>query len=281
MSEKDKKDLIAIDPPDKYISGVKSSVAKKVYNLLESGRRYFGVSGASLSWQAFSPDASEQGIKPELAKIGLEGERETSNILKDWMKDKPNVVFIDSVHIRKKGEKGSWENVSSDSNGWEENVDEEEGYIDRPDTDHVLVIGSQVILIDSKKWKNKRRYGVSSGNNPEILRTDNSFPGGKVHATQAAHLWLNYLKEETTITPLIHIVQDEVWVKRDRNWYSAQFRIVETKRFVEILDDIYKDIDDYDKKHIDSSLVSQIVVCAVKPFDPYDRVFSKSIKDFK
>lgn len=250
---------VVVLPPKKEIEGVKYPIALKIATMLEQGRRYFGSSGASLTHQAFNVDyANNNKINPTLAKIGLEGERDTTTVLKKWIADKPNAVLVDSVHIR----------------GWgKEEVDEETGIIDGGDTDHLLIVGNEVILIDTKRWKGKRNYSV--GDNGEALRSNKPFPGGNLHMRQAIHMWLNFLDEDASITGIVCVNAEETTVFRNRNWYTQSYRLVELGRFTELLDEKWKSIDDYDKEHINSTLVSQIVVNAVKPFDPRDRVFSK------
>lgn len=257
---------IIVDPPYPNIEGVKPSVAKKVEKMLLQGRRYFGVSGAGLSHQAFNPDYVSKGIKPELAKIGLEGERDTTTTLKNWMKDKPGAVLIDSVHVRGMGK---------------EEVDEETGMIEGGDTDHILIIGTEVILIDTKRWKKKSNYVV--GDNGEVLRANKNFPGGNLHMREAVHLWLDYLHEDASITGIVCINSEDVVVFRNRNWYTNKYyRLVEIGRFEELLNEKWDRIDEYDKEHINATLVSQVVVGAIKPFDPYDRVFSaEALKTFR
>lgn len=256
---------IIVDPPHPGVNGVKDEVALKVAEMLKKGRRYFGSSAASLSHQAFNPEYADKGINPTLAKIGLEGERDTTTVLKRWIKDKPGAVLVDSVHIR----------------GWgEEEVDPETGIIDGGDTDHVLLIGSEVILIDTKRWKKKSNYSV--GDNGQALRANKEFPGGNLHMTQAIHLWLDYLHEDASITGIVVINSEDTVVFRNRNWYTKPYRLVEIGRFIELLDEKWKMISDYDKTHINSTLVSQVVVGAVKPYDPYTRVFHEgALKNFK
>lgn len=258
-------DEIIVDPPARNIEGVKYEVAVKIQKMLENGRRYFGSSGASLTHQAFNPEYIDKGIKPELAKIGLEGERDTTTFLKRWMKDKPGVVLVDSVHIR----------------GWgKEEVDEETGIIDGGDTDHVMLIGSEVILIDTKRWKSKRNYTVSEKG--VALRTNQEFPGGKLNMNQAIHMWLNFLHEDASVTGIVCINTEEINVFRNRNWYQQSFRLVELERFEELLNEKWKLIEDYDKTHINSTLVSQVALNAVKPFDEYTKVFDmNTLRDFK
>lgn len=259
-------DPITVDPPARKIDGVKPEVAAGIVKMLERGRRYFGSSGASLTHQAYNPAWADKGIKPELARIGLEGERDTTTILRRWMADKPGVVLVDSVHVRGAGK--------------EEVVDEETGMIDGGDTDHVLLVGSEVILIDTKRWKSKRNYSV--GDNGEALRTNKPFAGGSVRMPAAIHLWLKHLHSDASITGIVHINAEETVVFRNRNWYQKPYRLVELDRFTQLLDEKWKIISNYDKTHINSTLVSQVAVNAVKPFDPYERVFDMdSLRAFK
>lgn len=257
---------ISVDPPHDHIEGVKPKVALGITEMLKKGRRYFGSSGASLTQQAFNPAWDDKGIDKTLAKIGLEGERDTTTVLKRWMKDKPGAVLADSVHIKGFGK--------------DERVDEETGMIEGGDTDHVIIIGSEVILIDTKRWKSKKNYSV--GDNGEALRTNKSFPGGNLHMRQALHLWLNYLDEDASVTGIVCINAEEVTVFRNRNWYTQAYRLVELARLEELLNEKWKVIDDYDKRNINSTLVSQVVVGCQKPYDSYERVFSMpTLQEFR
>jgi len=257
--------MITVEPPVKNIEGVTQEAAKMVQKALESGRRYFGSSAASLTHQVFNPEVINSGIKPELAKVGMEGERDTTRFLKKWIADKPNAVLIDSVHVR----------------GWgKEEIDEETGFIDGGDTDHVIVIGNEVILIDTKRWKSKKNYTVSE--NGEALRTNQTFGGGKLNMKSALYLWLNFLHDSASLTGIVCINSEDIVVFRNRNWYTQSFRLVELARFEELLNEKWKMISDRDKNRINTTLVSQIAVNAVKPFDSYSRVFDmNSLRDFK
>lgn len=258
---------IVVEPPARKIEGVKPHIAEKIAQMLRDGRRYFGSSGASLTHQVSNPSWADKGIKPELAKIGLDAERSTTKILREWMKDKPGVVLVDSCHIR------GW--------GKEEVVDEEMGLIDGGDTDHVLIIGTEVILIDTKRWKSKRNYTVADDG--RVLRTAKPFPGGNVHMREAIHMWLDYLHEDASLTGLVFINAEETQVFRNRNWYTQAYRLVELDRFLELLNEKWNNyVDEYDKEHINSTLVAQVVVSAVKPYDEFKRVISETaLKGFK
>lgn len=221
--------------------------------LLESGRRYFGSSGASLTHQISNPAYEDKGIDSGLAKAGLDGEHKTSRLLLEWMKDKPNVVLVDSVHLRSYGK---------------EEFNEETGTFDGGDTDHVLIIGNFVILIDSKNWKGKRRYSVNDDG--EVIRGNNTFPGGKINTTAASMLWSKALSPfRVTISSIVNITSEKVLVTRDRNWWKQQYRLITLEMMEEFLDDVWDKLSDSIKKDINVNLVASVASNAIKPYDVY------------
>lgn len=263
--EKIDADEVSVLEPLDSITGVKPKVASSIAKMLREGRRYFGSAGASLTHQAHNPEYADKGVNASSAKIGLEGERSTSLMLREWIEDKPGAVLIDSAHIR----------------GWgKEELDEETGVIDGGDTDHLLVIGTEVILIDTKRWKSKKKYTVDDDGS--VLRSGQPFPGGKVRPSQARHLWLNYLESGAKVTSFICINAENVEVFRYRPWYKASYRLVESDRLFELLDVKYNAISYEDKTKINSTLISQIVVSCVKPYDERVRVFDmESLRRFQ
>ena len=258
--------MTIVDPPKvNELEGVRPAVAKKLEKMLQDGRRYFGSSGAGLTHQAYNPAFVDKGVNPDLAKVGLEGERDTTTTLREWMADKPSAILVDSVHVRGVGK---------------EEIDEETGMIEGGDTDHVMLIGSEVILIDTKRWKKKSNFTVAD--NGEALRAGKPFPGGRLHMRQAIHLWLDYLHYDASITGIVVIHAEDTIVFRNRNWYEQSYRLVEIGRFLELLDEKWKLISDYDKEHINTTLASQVIVSAIKPYDPYQTVFDMdTLRGFK
>lgn len=255
------------------IPGVRPKVAEGIVKLLKSGRRYFGSSGASLTHQVHNPDENS-GIKPELAKVGLEGERETTKIIREWMKDKPNVVLIDSVHINM-----DYKTAGIEEEEIPEAVDEEAGVVDGKDTDHVLLIGDEVVLVDTKRWKTKRRYSI--GDDGSVLRSNRQFSGSRVRMKHALYLWMEYLYEDAVLNGIVFVNSEETSVTRNYNWYKQPFRLVEKDRFIELLDDKWARVADEDKTSINPTLVSQVALSAIKPFDVYKKVFSeKALNEF-
>lgn len=261
------KDKVIIDQPLRSIEGVSYDIATKITEQLKKGRRYFGSSGAAMTHQASSPEFTEkEGLKKEVAKEMLDGERDTTTFLKKWIKDKPNVVMIESVSVP------DWDE--------EQELDEEFGIIDGADTDHILLIGSEVLLIDTKRWKKKKTFSVSDDG--EALMTNKNFPGGKILMKESIYSWLEYLDEDASITGIVCINTEEATVIRNKNWYTEPFRLVELDRFEELLDEKWKMTDDEEKNHINSTLVSQIVVRCIKPFDVYSLVFKMdTLREFR
>lgn len=255
---------VKIEAPKPTINGVKPEVAFRVYMLLNEDKRYFGSAGASLTHHVNDPDY-KSSFNKKFMSAGLDGERGTSKIIRDWMGDKPNVVLLDSVHIKGMGK---------------EFIDEETGIVEGGDTDHVLIIGNQVILIDTKRWKSKKRYSVSPQG--KILRNEKYFSGGRVNTTKANYLWKKYLGNTINLKSIICINSPQIFVKmNDANWKKQPFRLVAINKLTESLDYIYKNIPVEDKNTINSSLIAQVLVCCVKPYDPYSKVFNNSIKNFK
>lgn len=233
----------------------------KVEEMLKSGRRYFGSSGASLTHQISNPIYTEKhkteenpvGIDSSLAKVGLEGEHKTSKLLMEWMKDKPNVVLVDSVHLKGYGK---------------EEVNEETGTIDGGDTDHVLIIGNFVIIIDSKNWKSRRRYAINDSG--EVIRGRTTFPGGKITTRQAGRLWSSALrKHNAVVSSIVNITADKVFVVRDRNWWKQSYRLVTLETLAEFLDDVWSQLPETSKDTINANLVASIAASAIKPYDVF------------
>lgn len=224
-----------------------------VEKMLNNGRRYFGSSGASLTHQISNPAYEDKGIDSGLAKAGLDGEHKTSRLLLKWMEDKPNIVLVDSVHLKNYGE---------------EVVNEETGTIDGGDTDHVLIIGNFVIIIDSKNWKGRKRYAINADG--EVVRSNNPFPGGKVNTLKASRLWAEALKPHgATISSIVNISSDKVSVTRDRNWWKQSYRLVTLEILEEFLSDVWEKLPEKSKEDIDVNLVASVASNALKPFDVF------------
>lgn len=237
-------------PIDKL--GISNDKQKQlVYEALSHGRRVFGSSGASLTHQVSDPDYQNIGIDSNLAQVGLDGEHKTSKIMRDWIKDKPNVVIVDSVHIKGAGK---------------EEVDEETGALDGGDTDHVVIVGNYIILVDSKNWKGKKRYNVTEKGT--VTRMNKSFSGGQVHTMKSVMLWQRYLAQfRPTFNAIICITSDDITIVRDRNWWKQSFKLVSKEELVDLLDKFYERIPQEQKEKINTNLVSDVVIQAIKPYN--------------
>ena len=91
-------------PSESLVSGVRPEVSERIFQSLRSGRRYFGSAGASLTHHANNPDFSTP-FGRQVVRAGMEGERSTSRVIREWMKKYPGAVLIDSVHIKGMGRK--------------------------------------------------------------------------------------------------------------------------------------------------------------------------------
>ena len=107
-----------------------------------AGTKVFGVAGGSLNSAGF--DASS-------TKAGIDGERRVGKVLDEFASKNSNVYAFHSVKFP--GHFG--------------------------DIDHVLIVGSTVIAIDTKNWKSDASYTISR-DGETVLRDGNVFPGGKV-----------------------------------------------------------------------------------------------------
>lgn len=224
-----------------------------IEDMLKKGRRYFGSSGASLTHQISNPIYEGKGIDAGLAKAGLEGEHKTSKLLLNWIKDKPNVVLIDSVHLKSYGE---------------EIFDEDTGVFEGGDTDHVLIVGNLVIIIDSKNWKGKKRYTITDAG--EVLRGNKEFAGGKVNTVRASKLWAEALKSHRiTVSSIVNISSDKVMVTRDKNWWRQSYRLVTLETLEDFLDNVWDKLPEQNKEIINVNLIASVASNALKPYNVF------------
>ena len=237
---------------DKYVLCTEKQV-DIVEKMLKEGRRYFGSSGASLTHQISNPVYEEKGIDSSLAQVGLDGEHKTSRVLMEWMADKPNVVLVDSIHLKSYGE---------------EEFNEETGTMDGGDTDHCLIIGRFILIIDSKNWKGKKRYEINDKG--QVTRSKKPFPGGKINTIPASKLWAQALEDfGVTISSIVNITSDKVAITRDRNWWRQPYRLVSLENIIEFLDDVWTKLPEDTKDEINVNLTAAIASNAIKPYDVY------------
>lgn len=256
---------VTVQPPQRAIVGVNEKAAKKVEKMLQSGRRYFGSSGAHLTHELTNPEYKDREIDREAGKETLLKVRKTTEILQEWVKDKPNVVLIDSVRTHNWGE---------------ESTDEETGLASGGYVDHVLLMGDEVVIIDVKNWGKKKNFTV--GDEGEVLRSNKQFHGSDTKMERTIRMWLSYLESDAAITGIICIQGEENSVFRNRNWFTQLFRIVEMDRFEDLLNEKWRSIEAEDQKNINTTLVSQVLVKCIKPFDERSRVLTaKAVSEFR
>lgn len=260
-------DIIINPPHPELITDISPRKFELIKEQLNKGRRHFGRPAASLT-QLDDPirqGKMPKGWKHDVVDIAKSGEEETSTMIMEWMKDKPNAVLFDSVHIKGAGK---------------EEIDEETGLPEEGDTDHILLIGNHIFIIDSKKWKGgkdeEHTIIYSQNDTGMVQRYGKPFPGGNVHIESALHMWFNYLKtspsESKTLFGIIHIVNDNIKVARFKNWYETRSKrfwyLVEKPRFIELLDERYDNaINERERGFISTDLATQIAVCCCKPYD--------------
>jgi hypothetical protein len=168
----------------------------------KKGTKIFGVPGAALTWGI-------DGIKGISSEIGKTGEEATANVLKEYSEKHEGVYVFHSIML-------------PESTG---------------DTDHIVVYGNNVIIIDSKRWKSVRKYGISASGH--VLRGTVAFPEGKVKTLFSIQKWKKVLSKNT-VQGIVCIAQEKIFVTRDRNWYRAPFRLVEIEKLEEQLDYLLK-----------------------------------------
>lgn len=145
-------------PPRKI---VRDGSDKLYYNEeLDPTWRIFGIPGASLySAVELDPDAREAGIK---------GEEKVAAAIDSIIQTIPNAYLFNSVKLP--GRTG--------------------------DIDHIIVVGNNVILIDSKNWKHDASYQLTKGNTPEldhVYRDQQVFPGGEIRLAKQKQDWADFL----------------------------------------------------------------------------------------
>lgn len=197
--EEDEFDFEAIPFKPEYMYSDKDEIK----SLIQRGKKTLGNPAASLSW-----GIDGNRMIPAL-EYGKEGEKQTAKILDKMAEEIPEMFVFHSL---------AWPG----SNG---------------DTDHIVVYGNMVIVIDSKRWKAVRKYSVTA--NGAILRGTVPFPQGKVKIGSALHAWRRKL-DNVKVVGVVTIAQEKVFVTRDRNWYKAPYSLVESEKLEEFLQELFK-----------------------------------------
>lgn len=170
----------------------------EIKQLLVDGKKVLGTPAASLTW-----GIDGNRMIPAL-EAGKEGEKQTAALLDKLAEEYKNLYVFHSL---------SWPTSAGD-------------------TDHVLIYGGLIIVIDSKRWKASRKYSVTAGG--AVLRGTVPFPSGKVHIGNALHVWRKKFPKYK-VQGIVTIAQEKIFVSRDKNWYKAPFRLVENEKLEDFL----------------------------------------------
>lgn len=292
----------------------------------KSSIRTFGVPAASLQNTLEFPPKGWAKSESSISKIkaGIKGEELTAKALAQWADDKPDVVICHSVSIpRKEGDNVDTEiEVLAHHEEDEQDLDEERkvtrspdeelGVVDAPDTDHVVVVGSQVWIIDSKMWKagvdlndpkstyNFRYSTPQRKTNFSILGGGSSIPR-YVRMKQAIHLWQKYVGGPTRgyVRGIVNIhpkdvnnpehkldpsepktIPGSIKFLRLDEWYAAPFKPTDNTRFISMLDEWYDRMRDDEKGYIDVGLVTLVARTPVKVRSRVEEFFGDNLKGF-
>lgn len=164
-----------------------------------SSERTFGTPAASLSWGI-------DGSIGDEVKAGIEGEKMVAKTLVPFMEAHPKAFLFHSVE-------------------WPGSVG---------DTDHMLVMGNTVFIIDAKRWKASRKYSVTAKGS--VMRGTVRFDEGNVKMLPAMSTWSKTLPRGVKITGLVCIAQEKVFVPYDANWKKSPYKLVTNEKFLELLE---------------------------------------------
>lgn len=214
------------------------SSTEEMKQLIRSGQKVFGVPAASLTW-GIDGNRMKASLMP-----GMEGERHTAKILDSFAAKTPGVFVFHSL---------SW----PESNG---------------DTDHILVYKDLVVVIDSKRWKAQRKYSVTDKG--AIKRGTVYFPQGRVKIGYALKSWRKKTPKDVKVMGIVCIAQQKVFVSRDKNWYKAPYRLVESEKLVEQLEFMIEK-HKTSKQGVSGALLLYFAKLLVKPRDILSEILNK------
>lgn len=256
--------------PLKKVDHVKPEVVKKVGVMLKKGRREFGSSGANFTQQAFNNEwRKKEGSQYAIAEEIVKAEREYTEIIKEWVADKPNAVLIDSVYTPQAQKLN------------EISFREGNGFVGESYTGHILFIGNEVFVINSLPFKKKKKYSLNK--HEQILQSGKEFEFTEMwNMTEKIDRWIEHLDDDALFTGIVGFTGEEAYTERYNTWFEASYRLLEKDRYTEFLDAKYEVIEDEDKNLINPNIIAQAVVRAVKPYDRYLNVFDENaLKNFK
>lgn len=259
--------IIPIGSIESYETPLEFKKAVKIGEMLGKGRRHFGTAAASLTQldDVKLKGQLPKGWKRTVMLVAQDGELTTSNTIQYWLQTHDNTLLFDSIHIHGAGET---------------RVDQETGLVDNGDTDHVVLCGNHVLLVDSKAWKGGRRatdavYWLSAKG--EVLRFGKSFAGGKVHMGSAIRLWGKYFKQKMrqniAVEGLISMtnrhatVSDSPINSKMSNivYYKQHWRLTTNKNLPAMLTAWYENIPEQER-YIDPNIALLIASQCCKPY---------------
>lgn len=170
----------------------------EVKEKLKSGAKVLGTPAASLTW-----GIDGNRMIPVL-EAGREGERQTAELLDRLANEIPEMFVFHSL---------SWPESAGD-------------------TDHIVVYGNLILVIDSKRWKSSRKYSITAKGG--ILRGTVPFPEGRVKIGYALKTWRKKIPG-AKVYGVVTIAQEKIFVVRDKNWYKAPYSLVENEKLEEYL----------------------------------------------
>lgn len=198
-----------------------------IKNELKKGTKILGSPAASLTW-----GIDGNRMIPALA-AGKEGENQTASTLREIVEKTKGMFLFHSL---------SWPESAGD-------------------TDHVLVYGENMLIIDSKRWKGSRKYSITDKG--EIKRGTVAFPEGKVKIGYALKVWRKKFPGHKVLG-VVSIAQEKVFVVRDKNWYKAPYRLVENEKLIEFIEEMVEGIP---AKPVPAKLLLDLGKLLVKPRD--------------
>ena len=247
--------------------------ANMVHDALVKGQRVFGTPGGFMSHQVHDHKyTSAEGADTSAASEMMDAEKETYEVIEEWLKDKPNGVHFSSVRPMD-------EPVPA--------LDPETGLIMGHDFDHIILFGNEMIIIDTFRWPKNKTYTVDS-DHKSILMTKRHFPGNQPMTGEYIGRMTNREggllpdDEDLNFVGLVLVNNDKAKSVWDKNWYeSYNFRLVEIDRFTELLDKKYATLGPGDLDVINSNIVYHIVQRCVQPYNEFRRVIGeKHLREF-
>ena len=200
----------------------------EIRKLLQDGAKTLGSPAASLTW-----GIDGNRMIPAL-EAGKEGELLTASLLNKIAEANKSAFVFHSL---------SWPESSGD-------------------TDHVLLYGDLLLVIDSKRWKSSRKYSVKP--NGTIMRGTVPFESGKVRIGSAVKVWRKKFPG-LKVQGIVTIAQEKVFVTRDENWYHAPYRLVEHDKLEEFLEEVFHK--NPVKKNVSGKTLVDLGLLLVKPRD--------------